>query len=259
MIKKAFLYCLCCMILLTATMSLSGCGSKAIDTASSESDTTDKSPLAGIVGTWREDSESGVKVLIIGEDENYLFLNQVGATLKGTVKKEQAGGGKQSRFLFYDETSDLWAESSPVSDTGDKPETITLTSDGQKMNFKRIDENQKTSAEDYLGAWQSGRCSITVSQKGDSNQVDIIWGGSASESLEWSYLCRYDEETATLQCDSGAKKSDVVYNEKGKKKEKVLYSDGSGSFKARGDILIWTDNQDDTGKDLIFVHIPVDR
>ena len=210
MIKKAILYSLCCLTLLIAAIFLTGCRSKAIDTASSESDTTDKSPLASIAGTWREDSENGIKVLIVSHDGSYLFLNEVGATLKGSVKREQADGGKQSRYLFYDETSDLWAESLPVSNTGSYP-------------------------------------------------VDIIWGGSASESLEWNYLCRYDEETATLICDGGAKKADVVYEENGKRTEKVLYSDGSGSFKARGDVLIWTDNQEDTGKDLIFVHLPVEK
>lgn len=259
MIKKAILYSLCCLTLLIAAISLAGCRSKVIDTASSESDTTDKSPLASIAGTWREDSENGIKVLIVSQDGNYLVLNEVGATLKGSVKREQADGGKQSRYLFYDETSDLWAESLPVSSTGDKPEEITLTSDGKKMKFAGIDENQKTPAGDYLGTWQSGRCSITISKKGDSYPVDIIWGGSASESLEWNYLCRYDEETATLICDGGAKKADVVYDENGKRTEKVLYSDGSGSFKARGDVLIWTDNQEDTGKDLIFVHLPVEN
>ena len=118
MIKKAILYSLCCLTLLIAAIFLTGCRSKAIDTASSESDTTDKSPLASIAGTWREDSENGIKVLIVSHDGSYLFLNEVGATLKGSVKREQADGGKQSRYLFYDETSDLWAESLPVSNTG---------------------------------------------------------------------------------------------------------------------------------------------
>ena len=250
--KKSILFCLCCMIFLAAAMV--GCGSK--DTTSSNTNSTKQSEFASIVGTWREDSNNGIKVLIVSEDGSYLYLTEVGVTLKGSVRTEQEDGGKQSRFLFYDETSDLWAESLSVSHTGDKSE-ITLTSDGKKMKFAGIDENQKTPAEDYLGTWQSGRCSITISKKGDSYSVDIIWGGSAAESVEWSYLCRYDEETATLLCDGGAKKSDAVYDENGKRTETVLYSDGSGSFKARGDVLIWKDNQEDTGKDLIFVHLPV--
>ena len=104
MIKKAILYSLCCLTLLIAAIFLTGCRSKAIDTASSESDTTDKSPLASIAGTWREDSENGIKVLIVSHDGSYLFLNEVGATLKGSVKREQADGGKlqvqPSLFLF---------------------------------------------------------------------------------------------------------------------------------------------------------------
>ncbi len=255
MIKKAILYILCCLTLLTAAISLAGCK----DAASTESDISVKSPLAGIVGSWRADSENGVMVLRVSDDGSYLLLYSFGGSEGGTVRTEKKDGDKQSRFLFYDDSSDLWAESDFLSDSADKPDEITLTSDGKKMKFTAIDENQKTPAGDYPGSWQCGRCSITISKNGDSYTVDIRWGSSAAESAEWSYICRYDKETATLICDGNAKMSDVVYDENGNKKETVLYSDGSGSFKVRGDVLTWTDNKENRGNDMIFGRLPVER
>lgn len=255
MIKKAILYSLCCLTLLTTAMV--SCGNK--DASSSNTNSPEQSEFASIAGSWRTDTENGAAVLRVREDRSYLLLYALGGTESGTVKPEKEDGGKQSRFLFYDDASDLWAESDFISASSAKPREITLTSKGKKMIFTAIDENQKTPAEDYLGSWQCGRCSITISQKGDSYPVNIIWGSSASESAEWSYLCRYDEETATLICDSGAKMANVVYDDNGKEKETVLYSDGSGSFKVRGDILTWTDNKEDRGKDMIFERLPVER
>ena len=72
MINKAILYILCCLTLLTAAISLAGCK----DAASTESDISVKSPLAGIVGSWRADSENGVCFSTRSEARKEALLGQ---------------------------------------------------------------------------------------------------------------------------------------------------------------------------------------
>ena len=43
-----------------------------------------------------------------------------------------------------------------------------------------------------------------------------------------------------------------LYDEKGNDKKTTVYKDGSGSFKVRGGVLRWTDNNEDAGKDMYF-------
>lgn len=246
------------LLMLTLLLVISGCGKNDVEPAEIQSE--NEISLSSISGTWRENSEAGVKVLMIDSDGGYLLLYEVGATERGSVKIETENNQNQSksepRFVFYSETGDLWAESTGNADYSSE---LLLESGGKDMRFERIDENQKTSANDYLGMWQCGRCSITISEKGDAYQVNIVWGSSAVEQAEWEYICRYDNETETLICDGGATSADVVYNEKGKKKIDYYYKDGSGSFWARGDVLLWNDNKEGRGNDLIFVHIPVEK
>ena len=60
------------------------------------------------------------------------------------------------------------------------------------------------------------------------------------------------EENAIILCDGGAKMVNHLYDEKGNDKKTTVYKDGSGSFKVRGGVLRWTDNNEDAGKDMYF-------
>lgn len=246
-----------CFLALFAAVSLTGCGDKdsVSSAAEKEESGVSSSDVSRIVGTWREDGEFGINVLTIAEDGSYVLYHTSGGTQQGKVEIDgdvHSDGTSDSWFSFYDESGELWTGFPNL--TENPSELISESAD--RMKFVRIDENEKTPAKDYLGTWQGGRCSINVSKAKDGYKVNVIWGSSAFESSEWNYNCRYDKETATLICDGGATLVNHKYDEKGKDNKTTVYKDGSGSFKARGGVLRWTDDKEDSGKELYFAHLP---
>lgn len=246
----------CCLALFTI-VSFTGCGDK--DNVSSAAE-EEESAINRIVGTWREDAEDGINVLTVDEDGSYVLYHTSGGTEKGNVVidgDEHPDGTYDSWFSFYDVWGELWTGFPNMAEYAENPPSELISESADRMHFVRIDENEKTPAEDYVGIWNCGRCTITISKAKDVYKANIIWGSSAFENAEWNYNCHYDEESATLVCDSDATLVNHKYNDTGKDKKTTVYKDGSGSFKVRGGVLRWTDEKEDAGKELYFAYSPV--
>ena len=255
--KRSFVKLLVCGLALLTMASFTACGDK--ETTSSNPGAPQESEISRIVGTWREDSEFGINVLTIDQDGSYVLYHTSGGTENGNVVVDgdvHSDGTSDSWFSLYGESGDLWIGFPNLPEYAKNPPTELFSESEEVMHFVRIDENEKTPAEDYVGIWGCGRCTITITKTEDGYNVNIIWGSSASEYTEWNYNCQYDKETATLICDGNATQVNHVYNEKGKDKKTTVYKDGSGSFKARGGVLRWTDDKEDAGKSMYFAYSP---
>lgn len=75
---------ICCLSLL-AVWLFTGCGDKA---AVSSAEEEQESAVSRIVGTWREDGEFGINVLVIEEDGTYVLYQTSGSTEQGTIKTD---------------------------------------------------------------------------------------------------------------------------------------------------------------------------
>ena len=84
----------------------------------------------------------------------------------------------------------------------------------------------------------------------------ITWANSASENYEWVYTCAYDEATDSLVSEAGAL-NDVTYSDEGEVVSvKIVYDDGAAKFSLNDDsMLIWQDEKEDAGKDLVFEYM----
>ena len=255
--RSFFRTIICCLTILTMT-TFTGCSGD--DAVTSDKDVVTLPGVESIVGTWREDSEYGINILTVNEDSSYALYHTSGGKESGKVVIDSdvhSDGTYDSWFSFYDESGELWTGFPNMAEYTKNPPSELISESVDRMKFVRIDENEKTPAKDYVGIWGCGRCTITITKAKDNYKANVIWGSSAFESSEWNYNCHYDEESATLICNSNATLVNHKYNNKGKDKKTTVYKDGSGSFIVRGGVLRWTDNKESAGKELYFAYSPV--
>ncbi|MGN0621283.1 MAG: hypothetical protein ACI4I9_05400 [Porcipelethomonas sp.] len=116
-------------------------------------------------------------------------------------------------------------------------------------------EDEICASEKYVGTWGCGRATLTVSENDDGTYLGIIdWADSAFAYVEWVYTLTYDTESQSMVCNGSATKTYYTYeNENSLPLSDVMYTDGSGSFYAENDILIWNDEEENCGEDMEFV------
>ena len=122
--------------------------------------------------------------------------------------------------------------------------------------YDGIDE--KLTPESYLHTWICDRCSIEIKKSKKVYVATITWGSSAFETSFWTYPCTFDKKTTSLVCKGGAVHKDVTYSDDGKEKTKIIYKDGSGSFKIVSGTLRWTDDKENSGDGMCFVESQMD-
>ncbi len=245
---------ICCLALFTVTAALSACdGEKG---SVSSDDSAKKADFTSIAGTWLETESDNIMGMSVDKNGTYTVILSSGALERGTIKiesEEHPDGTSNDNFSFYDENGDFWAGFPCEADYAKNPPAELWSGQDGAMHFERVEGTDTPAADEYVGSWASGRCSVDIVRKKDLYQVSIYWSGSASEYSQWVYSCTYDEKTAALVCDGKAIKTDHTFTENGKEKKKTVYKDGSGSFQLRQGILTWTDNKENAGNETMFL------
>ena len=108
--------------------------------------------------------------------------------------------------------------------------------------------------EAYVGTWGCGRASIVIAPEDAGYKVNVIWGDSASQSVEWNYACLVDPETGSLVDEGMGVKEIVTYAEDGEiAAVEELYTDGIAVFTIDGNgDLIWDDLKENAAEDMAF-------
>ena len=113
---------------------------------------------------------------------------------------------------------------------------------------------QGFTAEDFEGEWHCANAYIEIYWEEEGYKVLVHWSGYPAASTEWEYSCYYDEETNTIVSLPFGTRTEYLYNEKGEVSAYTqMYDDGEATFALTDDgQLIWMDEKEDVGKDLLF-------
>jgi predicted small lipoprotein YifL len=111
-----------------------------------------------------------------------------------------------------------------------------------------------------VGDYQADRCSVHVeAQDKDGALITVHWGGSATESSEWTMSGTFDAEKLTVYYQDGVKKN-VVYDADGKvTSEEEVYVGGHGTFtfNVENNTLTWEEDQEKIADGMVFEFVPV--
>ena len=107
----------------------------------------------------------------------------------------------------------------------------------------------------YLGVWGCGRATLRITENTDGSYLGwISWADSAFAHTEWEYPLVYDAASKKLVCTGNATKTEYVYQDASSDPTvTVCYTDGSGSFSYSNQTILWSDEQEDAGKDMEFI------
>ena len=105
----------------------------------------------------------------------------------------------------------------------------------------------KVSIDDYIGSWDDGSRTFMDIKMLNNDTVSIIITGSsgASESCEWEYEGRFDNNTGVISYENGKK---IVYYYQS---EDVAYCDGEGQLFIINGELFWKDRKGE-GRNAVF-------
>ncbi len=234
---------LSCMLMLAMLVALTACGDNPSE--------PDKNDISGIVGTWNEVSVFP-RVLTVHEDSTYTLDEEGG---KVTVDyEEHPDGSKSVWYTFTTNEGEFWT--SFAKDEDNEVQNDLWSGQDGEMHFMRDGIDEQLTTDDYLHhAWSSGRCYITFEKDKKNYVASVSWSNSASESTQWTYICRFDEKTSSMVCEKGATCVVVTTSKSGKQKSKTVYKDGSGSFLIKSGTLRWIDDKENAGADMYFVKL----
>lgn len=235
-----------------------------------------------VVGTWRETGATDARSLVIYADGKYEMTYKDGKSF-GMVKvttEEHPDGSKSYWYSFlegggvvledkntvspwysaYTSANKLWAAF--AKDEKKATQKDLYSGQDGAMHFVRYAENgyekkrAGIKAEDYLGVWESGRCSAAVSREGNGFLIEIQWASNAAEGSRWVYHCSYDNFAAILFSNGDGTRIDYVYEENGTSKENMVYNDGHALFVLRDGIMRWQDKKENMDNGVEFTKLP---
>ena len=229
------------------------------DTDENGSDSAPSADMSDLAGTWFEADVLDSRTLIIAEDGSFTLEYRGGGALYGTVEvvaEENPDDTENYWYSFIDQEGDVW-ESVCIPDDGIQDDLYF--GQGGDPHFIRegavsYPVTLDVIGEDYLGNWQCDRCGIEITENADGYIVDITWANSASETVEWIYVCYYDSDMCALVSEEQGTKQ-VLVTEDGNTETIVEYSDGTGSFFLDEGILTWTDDAEHQGDGMEFERI----
>lgn len=106
---------------------------------------------------------------------------------------------------------------------------------------------------EYAGSWMdfaSQRAGMVITQADDSSyEVNVHWGSSAWEAVEWVMHAAYDPESGKLVYSDGSERIVTYSDESSDPTIQVLYEGSVGAFTLLGDRVTWTDDKDPDASD----------
>ena len=163
------------------------------------------------------------------------------------LKTETQASGLTASFAIDGNGRLIWKDSEGLADG---VELLRVDSEAE--------EAVEAAAGAFLGSWACGRADLDVSEADGAYEVTIAWADSASEQVEWTYTCLYDDGVGVLYSIGPATKAIVEYDTGGDvASSRTEYEDGSATF-ALDDMgrLIWDDAKENAGEDMAFTPVP---
>ena len=110
-------------------------------------------------------------------------------------------------------------------------------------------------ADVFVGTWMVDR-SIVVVRKSENNSmlVTVTNSPDSQTAIAWNYECLY-ENGDLVSLPTGSKSTTTTTDDPSAPNVELNYSDGSASFHIENNILTWTDEKEDAGKDLEFAQM----
>lgn len=131
---------------------------------------------------------------------------------------------------------------------------------GIRASFEEpAEEDGQNPVMNLIGVYQdetSGRASMTIACTGaDGADVCIVWGDSASTSVEWTFTGPYNETAGNI-CYTDCEKRVRTFDEQGNETVTVEYENGEGELQVMADYSIrWNDRTENAGEECVFVFI----
>ncbi|MBP3874511.1 MAG: hypothetical protein J6E41_02245 [Lachnospiraceae bacterium] len=121
-------------------------------------------------------------------------------------------------------------------------------------SFKNTEaQNEIADGSQYVGSYACGRAFLEIERVDSQYIASVVWGNSASETVEWTYPCTYDTASKSLLCDGKGFKTTTSFNEDGEIASQTIdTTDESAQFSFDGRNLTWEDADEDAGKDMLF-------
>ena len=121
-------------------------------------------------------------------------------------------------------------------------------------SFKNTEaQNEIADGSQYVGSYACGRAFLEIERVDSQYIASVVWGNSASETVEWTYPCTYDTASKSLLCDGKGFRMTTSFNEDGEIASQTIdTTDESAQFSFDGRNLTWEDADEDAGRDMLF-------
>ena len=137
--------------------------------------------------------------------------------------------------------------------------TLELTESADFIAVFEEDPDWQNPVMNFIGEYQCDRAHALVECFGSEDAwITIEWANSATETVRWFIVGRFDLETLTIQY-SGSSKSVLTYDDAGEiTNEEPVYDDGTGTVTFHDDgTFTWHEDASETEEDLIFEWVSV--
>lgn len=191
-------------------------------------------------------------------DSKSSSVSETSATESQTKGSEETIESKTTEKVTEAITTEKAAENSTDESSevqnADVNDNSSNTSDSSKAESES-EINQNSGAEKFLGTWWCDRVSLNISDNGDGTyQGKVSWADSAFANTEWTYTLKYDANSNSMVCDGNAKEIYYEYEEENKDpKTTIIYTDGSGIFTEKDNVITWNDAKENKGEGMKFV------
>ena len=183
---------------------------------------------------------------VTGGDSEYLNLSN--------IPKVFDGWKSYCRFTAKDGTADSGAAVTHVTDkeTPTPTPTPSLTPEPTSEPTPAPEEDDSRWAGTYYESY-AGRGQINITGNDETYYVTVTWPGSAWQVAEWNFSGTFDGRGVLRY--SNCSKVVTTYDDDGIGHPEEEYSGGSGyvELMGNGEEIRWTDDQEGTGDDAVFV------
>lgn len=236
---------------------------EATETAEAETETAD---FSSIDGDWYIDGDpdaAHISVSNTGTFTAYYADGSIENTGYVKYERDEIDDAVSYWYAFYTDDDELYII---FMDDGTERKLDFYPQNGETVHYVWTSgvggiaddgrgEDEICAYEKYVGTWGCGRATLTVSENDDGTYLGIIdWADSAFAYVEWVYTLTYDTESQSMVCNGSATKTYYTYEEENSLPlSDVMYTNGSGSFYAENDVLIWNDEEENCGENMEFV------
>ena len=216
--------------------------------------------LKDLTGGWYYQEYSGSAYeskayVSVETDGTYSYQPLDGsAGSQGIVRVETVGEINEPVYVFH-ETKNPDSKTKFTFHFGQYSPDEYYESDGAMLAGIEAD---KTHELEYIGLWKSTEqwngsdFTIQISQEGGSLKA-VVSSHSAVADYQWDYTCRCSSDNTFISCNAGGTLKRTDYAPDGTAQAPVtVYTDGTARFSFKGGTLFWSEEKEDTARQVGF-------